>query len=118
MQNLFFGFGFSTNYSQCKGAAPLFERQFGGAGYVAGLRSIGKLQLGPESGKRLGHRPFKLKVAEVAVHAAARANALHNLLAKVAALVEVERPQLRGFLGQVSLHNVDAVGGNALSDAE
>ena len=81
---------------------------------MAGLRSVGKLQLSP----RLRHRPVKLKVAQVAVHASARANALYNFLAKVAALVKVERTQLRGLLGQVALHNIDAIGGNALSDAE
>ncbi len=43
------------------------------------------------------------------MHIAARANALHDLLADVAALAEIQRMLLPGFLRQVAIAKINAV---------
>src|ERR1035437_2478627 len=87
--------------------------KFGGTCYVARRLAV-ESELGAGGGKR----PGEFKLPQVAVNTAARADALHDLLAQVATLVEVQRPHLRGLLGQVTLGYVDAVDGNALGNAE
>ncbi len=55
---------------------------------------------------------------QVPVNASARADALDDLLAQIAAFAEVKRPHLRGLLRQVALGDVDAVCGNPFGDAK
>src|SRR5262249_7765872 len=57
---------------------------------------------------------FELKAGKLAMHLAARADALHNLLANVTALGEVKRLRLPGLLGQIAVADVLAVLGNAV----
>ncbi len=59
----------------------------------------------------------------MAVDVAAGSDALDDLLAEIAALVEVQGMELAGLLGdsflrQIALRDVDAVDGDAFSDAE
>src|SRR5438105_3181567 len=51
------------------------------------------------------------------MHGAARANTLHDLLADVTALVEVQRTILRRLLRQLALADVNAVARPAFRDA-
>ena len=59
----------------------------------------------------------------MAMDIATGADALHDLLAEIAALAEVQGMKLpcllgNSFLRQVALGNIDAVDGNAFGDAE
>src|ERR1022692_610163 len=69
-------------------------------------------------GSRCNCRPaFHQKAGKLAMHVAARANALHYLLSNVASLVEIEGAHLLRFLGQVALANVHAIKWDASCDA-
>jgi hypothetical protein len=54
----------------------------------------------------------------MAVNVAARADALHNFLAEIAAFAEMKGTQLRGFLWQIAFGDVDSVQRNPFSNAE
>ena len=58
------------------------------------------------------------KLPELPVHIAAGANALHDFLAQVAALAEVERPHLGSFLRQIAIVEVDTVERDCLEHAQ
>src|SRR5207302_5404838 len=63
------------------------------------------------------HSAGKFKSHTLAMHLSARAYALHNLLANVTALVEVERICLPRLLGQVAVADVLAIIWNAVQHA-
>src|SRR5262249_17770234 len=85
--------------------------QGGDAGQLAHVLAV-RLQLRAGRGGAL-----QSKAGELAVHLAARADALHNLLPHVAALGEVQRLVLLSLLRQVALADVLSVSRNAGSNA-
>src|ERR1700722_13788490 len=59
--------------------------------------------------RQCGRFGRECELREAAMHCAAGANALDDLLAEVAALGEVQRASLAGFLRQIALAEVDAI---------
>ncbi len=69
------------------------------------------LVAGADFGSRLGSRrriSFHFEADKHAMHVAARANALHDLLPDVAAFGEVQRVLLAGLLRQIAFSQIDA----------
>ncbi len=114
MEGLIAHLGLGANHPQRKATVARVQRQLSGAGDLSGNRPAFQCKLGA------GDRDWtkKLQLPQVAVNGSARTDALHDLLAKIAAFVKTQRPHLRGLLRQVALGNVDAVGGNPFSNAK
>jgi hypothetical protein len=53
-----------------------------------------------------------------AMHIASRADALDDLLAEIASLVEVQRSLLVGLLREIAITNIDAIEGSSLEQTE
>src|SRR5205085_7730007 len=61
--------------------------------------------------------PGEFEAGEFAVHLAAGANTLHNLLADIASFSGIQSLILLGFLGQIALTDILPVFGDAAQDA-
>ena len=75
-------------------------------------------------GASRGQRPGQFQRTQMAVNVATRTDSLHDLLAQVAALAEVQSPHLRGLLRQIALRmsmpyaGIPSAMRNASSDAQ
>src|SRR5438270_13377692 len=103
---------FLADVTQSYSPAAVVAGQGGGAGDLAHFLA-GSFNLGPGRGQELA----KNKSAELAMHRAARANALHDLLPDVTALLEMQGALLAGFLRQLALANILAITWLAAVDA-
>src|ERR1700761_9066297 len=65
-----------------------------------------------------GERLREGELLEDAVHGGAGANALDDLLAEIAALVEVQGAGLAGLLGEMTVANVEPIERDPFEDAE
>src|SRR5271166_3763633 len=111
MQNL--SSGLASQITQCDRAISAGQRQNRVARDLAHF-----FFLGHDLRSRFGERALYLERRELPVHSALRADALHNLLADIAALGEIQRTSLAGFLWQVALADVPAKLRSAACNAE
>ena len=103
---------FLADVTQSYSPAAVVAGQGGGAGDLPHFLA-GSFNLGAGCGQELA----KNKSGELAMHRAARANALHDLLPDVTALLEMQGALLAGFLRQLALANILAVTRLAAGDA-
>src|SRR5271163_459295 len=93
-------FGFRSDHGKAEDARPCRHTKLGGAGDVARrfYCSASWIAWDREFGTGGGNGSGQLDGSQMTMNIAARADALHNLLAKIAPFVEVKRARLRGLL--------------------
>src|SRR6476660_2675970 len=95
---------FAADVAQRHPALTTRQGQGSGAGNFSDL-----LAFHQDLASRRGQRPVNFKAGEFAAHLAARPDALHDLLANVAAFGKIEGAFLLRFLGQVAFADVGAI---------
>src|ERR1700744_6268247 len=104
--------------SKSEGARQAGQCVMRGAGDFADGLVVCFGSFGAKLGSGRRRAAAQLKLTQGAVDSGAGADAFDNLLPEVAALVEVERTVLVGFLREIAVGDVDAVERRAFQDAQ